>query len=133
MTESQEPIRTFEQAHKVGAYGLARRWADSIGVSERTADEQLEQLAMMAALSRWMTDWQPIHIHGAALAGADRVRIAAAMGLTVPEMLTRWTEWAKRQRDLYDLYEGNGKTPLGVSADEYAEVAALLGITDSTQ
>jgi hypothetical protein len=129
---NQPPVLTFEAASAVGAYALSRRWADSTGEAERTADGELDQLATMAALAHWLTRWLPIQIHRAARAGASRTSIAAAMGVTVPEVMTRWTEWAQGQRDLYDLCHDDGKTPIGLTAEEFAQVAAVLGVTEQS-
>ncbi|MBW6432197.1 hypothetical protein KZ829_00355 [Actinoplanes hulinensis] len=121
-------IRTFEDATRVGAYELSRRWADSVGKVGRTADGEIQELATMAALAHWLTRWLPTQTHRAALAGADRVTIAAALGVTVEEAAARWSEWARGQRDLYEATGRDGKTPIGISAGECAQVAAVLGI-----
>ncbi|ROP29525.1 hypothetical protein EDD30_2323 [Couchioplanes caeruleus] len=46
-------IQTFEDACRVGAYALSRRWADSVGEVGRAADAEIEELATMAALAHW--------------------------------------------------------------------------------
>jgi hypothetical protein len=122
-------IQTFEDATRVGAYALSRRWADSIGEVGRTADGEIQELATMAALAHWLTRWLPGQVHRAALAGAGRVDIAAALGVSVNEVSARWSEWTRGQRALYDLYADDGSVrPLGLSPDEYVQVAAVLGI-----
>ncbi|WP_433308063.1 hypothetical protein ACQP2F_46450 (plasmid) [Actinoplanes sp. CA-030573] len=133
MTETQEPIRTFDEAYRAGAYGLARRWADAAGEVDRTADGELEQIAIMSALAHWLTNWRPIHIHRAALAGADLASITFAMGGLQDTMRTAWKEWAKGQRELYDLYDEPGKTRLGIPPAEYDQVVAVLWPTEGGQ
>jgi hypothetical protein len=49
-------------------------------MKDGTASDELAELACMSALARWLTRWQPIHIHRAILAGAKPEAVAAALG-----------------------------------------------------
>jgi hypothetical protein len=71
----------------------------------------------MSALAKWLTRWQPIAIHGAALAGARMEAITGALGDSLQVAFDRWHEWAPRQRDLIV----NGKR--GITEEEYEAVA----------
>jgi hypothetical protein len=68
---SGRKVVTFEEAEELGAFELARQWADRLSwpALDRSASDELAELAYMSALARWLTRWQPIHIHRAALAG----------------------------------------------------------------
>ena len=125
--EAPERPITFNAAEDLGAFGLAELWADRTAwpINERTAYDELAELATMSALMKWLTRWQPIAIHGAMLAGARPEAVAGALGNSLDEAHRRWHEWASRQRDFII----NGKP--GITEDEYQAVArrfAALGI-----
>jgi hypothetical protein len=126
---SQTPERpiTFKAAEDLGAFQLAELWADRTAwpISERTAYDELAELATMSALAKWLARWQPIAIHSAVLAGARMEAIAGALGNSLQVAFDRWHEWATRQRD----FIVNGKP--GITDDEYETVArrfAAVGI-----
>ena len=75
----ERPV-TFRAAENLGAFELAELWSDRTAwpVVERTAYDELAELACMSALAKWLTRWQPIAIHGAVLAGARMEAIAGA-------------------------------------------------------
>jgi hypothetical protein len=110
---------TLRAAEKLDAFELARLWSDPNAwfLDERTAHDELAELAVMTALGNWLHDWQPIAIHGAMRAGARPEAVVAALGGDLDGAYERWRDWATRQRDL--LYEG-GK--LGISPEEYDSV-----------
>jgi hypothetical protein len=125
--ETPERPITFNAAEDLGAFGLAELWADRTAwpMNERTAYDELAELACMSALAKWLQRWQPIAIHGAMLAGAKPEAVAGALGSSLDEAYRRWHEWASRQRD----FIVNGKP--GVTEDEYEAVArrfATVGI-----
>jgi hypothetical protein len=102
-----------------------RRKATAWPITERTAYDELAELACMSALVKWLTCWQPIAIHGAMLAGAKPEAVEAALGNSLDEAYGRWREWACRQRE----FIVNGKP--GITEGEYQVVArrfAALGI-----
>jgi hypothetical protein len=74
----------------------------------------------MSALASWLRRWQPIHIHGALLAGTGLEEEAAALGSSLDETFNRWHEWASAQRDL--VIAGRA----GITEEEYAEVADIF-------
>jgi hypothetical protein len=125
----KRPI-TFNAAEDLGAFQLAELWADRTAwpISERTAYDELAELATMSALAEWLTRWQPIAIHDAVMAGARMDAIAGAFGESLQVAFDRWHEWASRQRDFII----NDKP--GVSEHEYEAVArwfATVGIKSS--
>lgn len=126
-SESPERPITFHAAEDLGAFQLAELWADRTAwpITERTAYDELAELATMSALAKWLLRWQPIAIHGAMLAGAKPEAVAGALGNSLQEAYRRWHEWASRQRDFIIA----GKP--GITEDEYDAVArrfAAIGI-----
>jgi hypothetical protein len=126
-SETPERPITFHAAEDIGAFQLAELWADRTAwpISERTAYDELAELATMSALAKWLARWQPIAIHSAVLAGARMESIAGALGNSLQVAFDRWHEWASRQRDLII----SGKP--GITEDEYKAVArrfAAVGI-----
>jgi hypothetical protein len=117
-SETPERPITFRAAEDLGAFQLAELWADRMAwpISERTAYDELAELATMSALAKWRTRWQPIAIHSAVLAGARMEAIAGALGNSLQVAFDCWHEWALRQRDL--VFNGNP----GISGEEYAAV-----------
>jgi hypothetical protein len=127
--ESGAPERpiTFRAAEDLGAFELAQLWADRTAwpLNERTAYDELAELACISALTEWLTRWQPIAIHSAVLAGARIEAIAGALGNSLQVAFDRWHEWASRQRD----FMIGGKP--GITEGEYETVArrfAAVGI-----
>jgi hypothetical protein len=125
--EAPERPITFNAAENLGAFQLAELWADRIAwpVVERTAYDELAELAVMSALAKWLTRWQPIAIHSAVLAGARMEAIAGALGNSLQVTFDLWHEWASHQREF--LTDGK----LGISDEEYEAVArrfAVVGI-----
>lgn len=114
-------IVTRDVAEELSPYELAERWADRLSWPwERTAHDELAELAVFSALARWLTRWQPIHIHRALLAGASVEAVAVALGTSPEETCRIWHAWATRQREL--LIGGRR----GVSVEEYATVAQIF-------
>jgi hypothetical protein len=118
---SEVPTRpiTFRAAEGIGAFELAKLWADSSAwiLVDRTQYDELAELAVMSALATWLRRWQPIAIHGAMLAGARPEAIMGAMGNSMEVAFERWHEWAVVQRDTII-----GSKP-GITAEEYETVA----------
>jgi hypothetical protein len=130
-SETPERPITFNAAEDLGAFQLAELWADRTAwpINERTAYDELAELATMSALAKWLTRWQPIAIHSAVLACARMEAIAGALGNSLQVAFDRWHEWASTQRDLIV----NGKP--GITEDEYEAVArrfAAVGIKPPT-
>jgi hypothetical protein len=126
-SENPERPITFNAAENLGAFQLAELWADRTAwpITERTAYDELAELATMSALAKWLTRWQPIAIHGAMLAGAKPQAVAGALGNSLQVAFDRWHGWAVKQRDFII-----GGEP-GITEDEYVTVArgfAALGI-----
>ena len=122
----ERPI-TFNAAEDLGAFQLAELWADRIAwpINERTAYDELAELATMSALAKWLARWQPIAIHSAVLAGARMEAIAGALGNSLQVAFDGWHDWASQQRD----FIFNGKP--GITKEEYDAVArrfAAVGI-----
>jgi hypothetical protein len=119
--EASAPERpvTFRAAEELGAFELAELWADRMAwpVTDRTAYDELAELATMSALATWLARWQPIAIHGAMLAGAQPEAVAGALGSSIEEAYRRWHEWALRQRN----FVIGGK--LGITEEAYETVA----------
>ena len=88
----ERPI-TFNAAEDLGAFELAQLWADRTAwpLSDRTAYDELAEPAVTSALAKWLTRWQPIAIHGAALVGARIEAIAGALG---DSLQVRWRSTA---------------------------------------
>jgi hypothetical protein len=127
-SETPERPITFNAAEDLGAFQLAELWADRTAwpINERTAYDELAELATMSALSKWLTRWQPIAIHSAVLAGARMEAIAGALGNSLQVAFDRWHEWASRQREF--LTDGK----LGITEEEYQAVVrrfTALGIS----
>ena len=87
---------------------------------ERTAHDELADLTCTSALARWLTRWQPIHIHRALLAGASVEATADALGVSPAEACRIWHGWAVRQRE--SIICGRRGVPTG----EYATVAQIF-------
>jgi hypothetical protein len=125
--EAPERPITFNAAEDLGAFQLAELWADRTAwpIGDRTAYDDLAELAVMSALAKWLTRWQPIAIHGAVLAGARMEAIAGALGNSLQVAFDRWHEWASHQCDF--VFNGNP----GITENEYEAVArrfAAVGI-----
>jgi hypothetical protein len=57
-------ITTFIVAERLGPFELAQRWADRTSWPlDRTANDELAELACMSALVCWLRRWQPMAIH----------------------------------------------------------------------
>jgi hypothetical protein len=110
---------TFHAAESLGPFELAQLWADRTAwpVDERTAHDELAELACMSALAELLTRWQPVAIHSAMLAGARMEAVAGALGNSLQVAFDRWHEWASPQRDF--VADGNP----GITQDEYEIVA----------
>jgi hypothetical protein len=126
-SETPERPITFNAAEDLGAFQPAELWADRTAwpITERTAYDELAELATMSALAKWLTRWQPIAIHGAMLAGAKPEAVAGALGNSLQVAFDRWHEWTVKQRDFII-----GGKP-GITEDENETVArrfAALGI-----
>jgi hypothetical protein len=115
-------VVTFTEAEELGAFELARQWADRLAwpALDRTASDELAELAYMSALACWLARWQPIHIHRAVLAGAEPEAVAAALGSSITEAFGRWHRWAVRQRESVVC----GRP--GVTAEDYDAVARVF-------
>jgi len=121
-TVADRPV-TFGAAEQLGAFKLAEQWADRISwpwPTDRTACDELAELAYMSALAAWLGRWQPIHIHGALLAGARPEDVAAALGKGLDDAFRDWHEWASGQRELVIV----GKP--GITEEEYEAVARIF-------
>lgn len=119
---SDRPV-TFGAAEEIGAFELARQWADRMSWAwqeERTARDRLVELAYMSALAAWLRRWQPIDIHGALLADARLEDVSAALGSSIDEAFRDWRERASGQRK----FAVAGK--LGITEEEYATVADIF-------
>lgn len=125
--DESKPV-TLDDAEALGAFGLASWWADrtSWPMQDGTASDELAELACMSALARWVTRWQPIHIHRAVLAGAKPEAAAAALGGTIDEAFRFWHSWATGQRELVI-----GGKP-GVTAKDYETVAGVFAAAGVT-
>lgn len=126
----ERPI-TFRAAEDLGAFELAQLWTDRSAwpLNERTAYDELAELACMSALTEWLTRWQPIAIHSAVLAGARMEAVAGAVGNSLQVAFDCWHEWALRQCDFI-----NGRKS-GLTEDEYEAVVqrfAAVGINAVT-
>ncbi len=127
-TAADRPV-TFGAAEDLGAFELARQWADRLSwpwSAERTARDHLAELAYMSALAAWLRRWQPIDIHGALLTGARPEDVAAALGGSLDETFRRWHEWASGQRKL--VIAGRP----GVTEEDYAKVASAFAAAGLT-
>jgi hypothetical protein len=121
-------VVTFNAAEDLGAFELARQWADRLSwpVLDRPAAGGLAELAYMSALACWLARWQPIHIHRAVLAGAEPEEVAAALGGSIHEAFGRWHSWAAGQRDVLVCGEP------GVTAEDYEAVARVFSAAGIT-
>lgn len=118
----ERPV-TFDAAEKLGAFDLAQLWVDRTAwpIEERTARDELAELATMSALATWLERWLPVAIHGAMLAGAKPQAVAGALGSSLQDTYDRWHEWASHQRDIFI----NGKP--GITGEEYETVTQWFG------
>jgi hypothetical protein len=114
---------TFRAAENLGALDLAQLWADRTAwpIEERTQYDELSELAVMSALSKWLSLWQPLAIHSAILAGARPEAVAGAFGDTVQAALECWNDWAVQQRDF--ILDGKP----GITTEAYNAVARRFG------
>ena len=123
-TKGDRPV-TFEGAEDLGAFELASRWADRLSWPmplNRSASDDLAELACMSALTRWLVRWQPIQLHRAVLAGAGLGATAAALGGSIDEAFRLWQPWAVKQRESLIC----GKP--GVTAEEFETMARAFAI-----
>lgn len=123
-SESEAPGRpiTFKAAENLGAFELAELWADrsAWSMTERTAYDEMAELACMAALAKWLERWLPIAIHGAMRAGAKPEAVAGACGMSLEATFQRWDEWATVQRS----YIISGEP--AITSDDYTAVKAAF-------
>jgi len=99
---------------------LASRWADRLSwptPPNRSASDDLAELACISALARWLIRWQPIQLHRAVLAGARLEAIVAALGGSIDDAFRLWHPWAVQQRESVIC----GKP--GVAAEAFETVA----------
>jgi hypothetical protein len=115
---SGRKVVTFREAEELGAFELARQWANRLSwpALERSAPDDLAELAYMSALARWLTRWRPILIHRAVLEGAEPTAVAVALGGSIDEAFHCWHRWAVRQCG--SLIGGKP----GVTAEDYEAV-----------
>ena len=116
---------TFEAADDLGAFELASRWADRLSWSlplNRSASDDLAELACMSALARWLVRWQPIQLHRAVLAGAGLEAVAAALGGSIDDAFRLWHPWAVQQRKSVICGQP------GVTAEEFETVARAFSV-----
>ena len=123
--ETPERPITFH-AESPSTLQLAELWADRTAwpITERTAYDELAELAVMSALAKWLTRWQPVAIHSAVLAGARMEPLPGRSATAFKWRSTAGTS-GRRQRD----FIFNGKP--GITEDEYQDVArrfAAVGI-----
>ena len=120
-------IVTCEAAEELNPYAVARHWAEPMCLRlERSARDELSELACMSALAQWLARWQPINIHRALLKGASVEDVAAAFGGSADETARAWYQWADGQR----RWSTGGR--LGLTAGEYEKISAIFtaaGIT----
>lgn len=81
-TADKSRVVTFDEAEELGAFELARQWADRLSwpALDRTASDELAELACMSALACWLARWQSIQIHRAVISGAEPAAVASALG-----------------------------------------------------
>ncbi len=109
-------------ASEMSAYRLAAAWGDVTTwpvTGQGDLTDELEELAVMSVLRRWLDGWLPLQAHRALRAGATPAAVAAALGVGLPELTARWRRWADGQRDLHR------RTGLGLSDREHDYVAGL--------
>lgn len=90
------------------------------------AADHLEGLALGAAAARAATRFRALDVLAAVRAGATWNEVATATGPPVGELLSEVSAWADGQQRLYETTPA-GRTPLGLSAAQHAEVVGLLG------
>jgi hypothetical protein len=123
-TRGDKPV-TFKEAEDLGAFELALRWADRLSWPmplNRSASDDLAELACMSALTRRLIRWQPIQLHRAVLAGAALEAAAAALGGSVEDAFRLWHSWAVQQRESV-ICSGPG-----VTVEEFETVARAFSI-----
>lgn len=101
------PIAATDLPHD--PWVLAGWWSDRQvwGIcGQRTAREELAELAIVSELVRWTLGWLPLLIHQAYLAGASVDQVLTASGMPQQEMLACWLDWSSEQRRLYDQTGG---------------------------
>ena len=116
---------TFEAADDLGAFELASRWADRLSWPmplNRSASDDLAELACMSALARWLVRWKPIQLHRAVLVGAELEAVAAALGGSVDEAFRLWHPWAVQQRASVICDKP------GATAEEFETVARAFAV-----
>lgn len=110
---AQVADRLFAAKHQLGGAGPV------------TAADHLEGLALGAAAARAATRFRALDVLAAVRAGATWDEVATATGLLVGELLSEVRAWTDGQRRLYETTPA-GRTPLGLSAEEHANVVVLL-------
>ncbi len=122
---------TFRAAEDLGAFELAQLWSDRSAwpIEERSAYDELAELAVMSALAMWLRRWLPLAIHGAILAGARPEAVAGALGESIEVALEWWQEWALRQRDfIIGGKPGITVDKPGITVEEYETVARRFAV-----
>ncbi|MEV4438055.1 hypothetical protein AB0K09_03400 [Streptomyces sp. NPDC049577] len=99
-------------------------------VDRGTADDALAVLALREAIRREMEHGRGAYLHDALDLGATWNQAAAALDLTPDEARDLLRAWAEGQRKLHAGSEERGETPLGLSAEQYAAVLALVELGD---
>jgi len=121
-TNGNKPVN-FEGAEDLGAFELASRWADRLSWPmplNRSASDDLAELACMSALAGWLERWQPIQLHRAVLAGAALEAVAAALGGSIEDAFRLWHPWAVQQRKCVICSRP------GVTAEEFRDGGACV-------
>ena len=100
-------------------------------VDRGTVDDALTQLALGESIRRSVARFRAGDVHQALTLGATWAQIGAALDTTPDDARALLRTWADGQRRLYqsDVAEGR-KRPIGLDAQAYAAVLALLALAD---
>lgn len=124
-TEARDELSPHEALTRLAEHGTKRFQAMRSG----DVVAHLEEIALMSAVAHWWGErWRPGSMHGALMYGASVDQVAAARGADAATVAAEWREWAAGQRRLYADMEARGDRPIGITADEYARVAGILGL-----
>ena len=100
-------------------------------VERGTAADALTQLALGESIRRTVERYRAGDVHQALTLGATWTQIGAALDVAPNDARELLRAWADGQRRLYesDVAEGRGR-PIGLGAEQYAAVQALLALDD---
>lgn len=120
------PLGPMIQAHDQAYRRLIDAKYNVPGAATVTAEDHLHALVLGECIARKARQFRGVEMVDALRAGATWSQLAAAVDAPEEDLRTLAKDWADSQRSLYTRWQDSEEQPIGLSADEYTEVIALL-------